>query len=532
MTKRIVVGILVTAALLSAGAVSAALVLSNRAVLARTAGLVALAESDGLTYAAGGGALAQLNPEGGVTKSVPIGITRVAGLAPFRSGKLLVGDAATNTIFSVDASTGASTKFLALSEISRDEDPIGTLSSSGAELASIAFDGASVYAAVRAGYSSAVYQINADTKRVTRHAYTPGPDPDAMQFVDGALFIVTNKGSELRRFTPDLKLNVEIIRLQPGNGLLIKGDTIKRIAQAETLSIQRTAAISANRFTLPVTQNQGRIVLSQAALDLIKNVDLDALVSRKYAVLICGDVAESGYNEFWNDTLWMYKTLINKGYTPERIFVLYGDGNDFISPNPRYQYPQKVTDFAATSTWVNRVFDGLKNGDAAIGVPKMTENDTLFLWAFDHGGGNNPATLGLRDGYMSDTTFAAKVNAIPYETRTIFMQQCRSGGFIDNLTNNKTYIYTACRSFENAHRADTENELFGDIWYCHGEFNYHVICALSGAAPDGTGINADSNSNGKVSMTEAAAWNTNHENQPEVPQVDNTGGVGAGFTLN
>jgi len=265
-------------------------------------------------------------------------------------------------------------------------------------------------------------------------------------------------------------------------------------------------------------------------------IDVSILLPpQKYALLITGDVAESGYNEFWNDTVWMYKTLRNAGYSAENIYVLYGAGSDYPTANPNYKMPgeSKITDFPATLQWVNKVLDGMKNGDAALGIRKMRPSDTLFVWTFDHGGGGptNSYLCLMYGGWISDSQFAAKLNALPYASRTIYMQQCRSGGFIDDLKNSKTFISTACRGGENAHRADTENENVCGIWYCHGEYNYYVISALAGKTATGGACNADSNGSGKVSSLEAHNWMSSHENQPEIPQMDNMGGVGGSFFI-
>jgi len=493
--------------------------------------LTALTEANGKLFGAGQGKLAELNGSGQELSSVKIGVTKLAGLAPFKSGQLLAGDAANNAIFSINAQTGATTKLLSLSEIPKADDPGGALSTGG-ELSSIAFDGTNLYAGVSAGYSSAIYKINPDTKRVVGFAYSPGPDPDAMQFVNGALFVATNKSTELRNFTPGMKLKSGVIRLPEGRGMLLKGNNILRL-EVQRSAISQVRGNVTSMTTAPVlAMKPGKITIPAKAIDWAKAAAaILAAQERRYAVLICGDVAESGYNEFWNDTLWMYQTLRNKGYSAESIFVLYGDGAKYNSPNPRYQTAETVVDFPATNGWVDKVFDGLKNGDTANGIPKMDDNDILFVWTFDHGGGNDPSTLGLRDGGMGDTHFAAKLNAVPYGSRAIYMQQCRSGGFINDLRNSKTSIYTACRSFENAHRADAENEKVGGLWYCHGEYNYHVISALSGRNPGGDSVNADANGNGKVSASECAAWNSSHESQPEVPQKDDAGGVGGTFVL-
>ena len=119
---------------------------------------------------------------------------------------------------------------------------------------------------------------------------------------------------------------------------------------------------------------------------------------------------------------------------------------------------------------------------------------------------------------------------MPYANRAIFMQQCRSGGFIDNLSNSKTFISTACRADENAQPADTENETYGGQPYSHGEYNYYITSAIAGATATGSSVNADENRNGKVSAREAHQWETSHESRAEHPQM-NDGGVGHTFIV-
>ena len=256
-------------------------------------------------------------------------------------------------------------------------------------------------------------------------------------------------------------------------------------------------------------------------------------LSKRYALLITGDLAENFAGEcFWNDTVWMFKSLVNNGYAEQDIFVLYGDGADYLSPNLAYRHPSTVTDFAATPANVNAVLDGLANGDPVRGIPKLDDNDTLVVWTFDHGGqAGGESTLCLRGGVIGAAAFATKMNAITYDRRAIFMQQCFSGGFINPLKNARTFISTASRSDEVARPADTENEMVGGRTYSHGEYNYYVISALNrlNTVPPGGVINADANADSFVSSLEMHNWDVGHENRPETPQMNDMGGVGSTF---
>lgn len=94
-------------------------------------------------------------------------------------------------------------------------------------------------------------------------------------------------------------------------------------------------------------------------------------------------------------------------------------------------------------------------------------------------------------------------------TIKICMGQCNSGGFIDNITRNNVIISTACRYDEPSHSASN---------YLYDEFIYHWISAVSGETPTGTFVNADSNNDGIVSMSEAFAYANSHDTKPETPQ--------------
>jgi len=284
------------------------------------------------------------------------------------------------------------------------------------------------------------------------------------------------------------------------------------------------------------------------------------LAQQYYAVLITGDTPEgyaqspknynggdmySGYDEFWNDTFLMWELLHNYGFADDHIYVLYGYGNDYQSQNPRYRHPnfpsQQITSFSAYISDVQNIFNWLANGNTSYNIPKLTNNDILFIWTFDHGtssGGHS--ALCLMDGIMWDYDFASYVNPISCQKRIILMQQCRSGGFIDDLQDSKTVILTACSSTEEAWRADdispdgsdsNENELYNGSYYHHGEFNYHVINAFNTKTIIGNSISSDIDNNGGISVLESKTWEFNHDSRyasgVSHPQYSDQGSLGS-----
>lgn len=261
------------------------------------------------------------------------------------------------------------------------------------------------------------------------------------------------------------------------------------------------------------------------------------IAQQYYAVLITGDTPEgyaqspksyngggySGFDEFWNDTYLMWKLLHENGFEADHIYTLYGNGYNYPSQNPRYQPDAPITKFPAYYSNVQNIFTWLANGNTEHNIPKMTNNDVLFIWTFDHGtisGGN--AGLCLMDGVIWDYDFASYVNQIACQKRIILMQQCFSGGFIDNLQSSKTVMLTACSGTEVAYRADDvspdgsdsrENEIYNGSYYHHGEFNYHVINAFFSKTIVGNPISSDSDNNGGVSTLESKTWEFNRDSR-------------------
>lgn len=491
------------------------------------ASFTAMGDVAGKIYGASSGKLAIIGDSGVVASSAfSIPVSKPSGLSVYTPGKLVVGDANGNNVFVVDPGSKRSAKLFALGELQGGRLMAADVLRNG-ELASLAFDGKFLFIGVRAGYSSSIFKVDPSTKTAVAQTWAPGPDPAAMQYFKGNLFVLDGQGQKLRRFDAAMKLSMDAIKVpvSDGKGIVIRENDVRVLSPSEK---------SITRFQLSSNALLSMQVLSPSIRTSISRIDIGVLlVPQKYAVLICGDVAESGFDEFWNDTVWMYKTLRNAGYSAANIYVLYGYGNDHACPNPNYQSSETVTDFAATPANVDMVLNGLKNGDAAHGVKKIRDVDSLFIWTFDHGGGGpTNSYLCLIGGSVTDTHFASLANALPYAKRAIYMQQCRSGGFNDNLSNSKTFVSSACRGSENAHRADAEKESFGGAWYHHGEYNYYIIGSIAHKYANGAACNADSNSNGAVSCTEAHVWNSTHENQSEIPQLADAAGVGTTFAVN
>jgi len=499
--------------------------------------LVAMGDVEGQIFGASKGQMVALDAAGKITRTIAIPIDKPAGISAFTAGKAIVGDGLNNLVFAVDIRTGQATRLLDLKLTTfMPPDPLEKIARAGSRsilagdilktgmLMSVAFDGKNVLVAISAGYSSSIFTIDPATNRAISQVWSPGDTPTAMQFSAGNLYVLDGASNKIRLLDSNLKLNLEAIdvpTLDP-KGLIIRDNEVKVLSPTEKSIIVMKPNLSAIQLIKPEP-------IWQIRTDIVIGPIL--AMARDYALLICGDIAESGYDEFWNDTVWMYKTLLAAGYTEDHIYVMYGWGSDYISANPAYKHSGTVTDFPATTVWVDKVLNGLKNGDSSIGVNKVYSGDSLFVWVFDHGGGGSTAYFCLRDGVYYDSTFGTSINSLALKERAVFMQQCRSGGFLDNLQNEKNFVSTACLATENAHRADAEKEVYGGVTYHHGEYNYYVISALAGKTAAGISINADSNGDGKISAREAHAFMTTRENQPESPQLWDTYGIGNTFIV-
>ncbi|OPZ63823.1 MAG: Peptidase C13 family protein [Firmicutes bacterium ADurb.Bin506] len=501
---------------------SPALKITNSAL----SSLVTMGEVDGRVFGAARNQLVALDEQGQITRSITIPVERPAGISAYTAGQALVGDGGNNAIYSVDTASGRSTKLLDLRSTDYGSLMAGDVLRTG-ELTSVAFDGKLVYAAVAAGYSSSVFAIDPATNRAVRQAWSPGDKPMAMQFSGGTLYVLDAENSQLRAFDSAFKLNLKAVDLNVADprGIIIRPDGVRVLTPSER-SIT-TVKPSLEVLKVPEVASSSSIV--QLKPGVIKAIGSITPLARDYALLICGDVAESGFDEFWNDTVWMYKTLLAAGYSQDNIYALYGWGSDYASPNPNYQHAGQVTDFPATTQWVDKVLSGMKDGDSSLGIDKLTQNDSLFIWVFDHGGGGDEAYFCLTDGAYYDTRFAQRLNALSYREMAIFMQQCRSGGFGDNLQGQKRFVSTACRATENAHRADAEFETVNGVKYHHGEYNYYIISALARRTAAGAPVNADYNGDGRISASEMHTLMAGNENQPEIPQLWDSSGVGARF---
>jgi hypothetical protein len=253
------------------------------------------------------------------------------------------------------------------------------------------------------------------------------------------------------------------------------------------------------------------------------------------------------FDEFWTDCVLMEKYLTAGGVPKEKIITLWGEGENWGIGRPEIppEYWVEIVDAPATF----QAFDSIVNYLSL----NLTQNDILFIYTFDHGGtqGNHVSTLQLLDREIADTTFARLVDKIPYMVRVVLMQQCFSGGFIDNLENEKTIILTSTRFDMPAWRADDivykegpqirgwENQIYQDSFIVHhGEFNFHLFTAFSGGEMPSHYIpgpifrdSIDLNKDNRISLAETYSWIIRRDSRPEIPQFSDLGMIAPYFFI-
>ena len=268
--------------------------------------------------------------------------------------------------------------------------------------------------------------------------------------------------------------------------------------------------------------------VSPAAVEHIRGLDLNARTLKpgldlrpvkipkkdKYALLVSGGWnADYNYARYWNDIASIYKALKQKyNYTDDEIIVLFANGTH--SPNADLDGDGRDDiDYAATKANLTTAMTDIAN--------HLTADGKFFFYSTNHGGqesGQN-AILYLWGETIQDNEFADLSKKIKAKEAIYVMEQCYSGGMMDDILNAQprpctlpgVCVMSAARFDEVSWAADTEGD--------YDEYIYHWTAAVFGKTPNGTVVNADSNGDGVVSMAEAHEYAKSHDNQNEHPQI-------------
>lgn len=288
-----------------------------------------------------------------------------------------------------------------------------------------------------------------------------------------------------------------------------------------TFSIYQKAKCPWNNadFEMPYTifDNNRKNFVSQNEHNLHNRTEQN---NNKWAIIISGggDI-QTNWIRYWYDCSAVYKTLIAHGYNREHIFVAISDGQNDAPDYTDYNYVQGSsqwdldgdgtydTQYPSTITGIYQMFNDINN--------VLPQGSEVFIFTTDHGyRENNHSYLCLWGNYnMIDYEFATLVESLNAERVNIIMEQCNSGGFIDDFQNpnfDQVVITTAC---------DYNQKSYARYDYHYDEFIYWWCTAVNGITPDGNTLgNADYNNDGYISMQEAYMFTCLHDNRLESPQ--------------
>ena len=208
-----------------------------------------------------------------------------------------------------------------------------------------------------------------------------------------------------------------------------------------------------------------------------------------YAVIISG----THFERYWNDVSAIYNTLKDVyGYSKNNIFVHY----DMMSAT--YQIPQGVDldgdtiadiDYDAYKTSIIKTFQELSGEtDTIPEIPKLGPRDQLFVYVTDHGGTQDGHSyIVLPSGQkLFDYELAEYVEDIECAQMIYVMEQCYSGGFVDDLMDYDSYD-VKCKN-RSVHTAANANEpSWAEIHITGGkydEFVYYWTAAARGFYPN------------------------------------------------
>jgi hypothetical protein len=248
---------------------------------------------------------------------------------------------------------------------------------------------------------------------------------------------------------------------------------------------------------------------------IVTDIPIEIIKKEKYAVLLSGGMNSTyNYARYWNDLKFIYKALKEKyGYTDSGIIVLYANGTHVPNGDLDGNGTNDI-DYAANKANLTKVLNKV--------AARIANNGTFFFYSTNHGGDDSGAyksNLTLWGESIKDSDFAVLTKNIKCAKAIYVMEQCFSGGMMDDLlkaqtypcTNPKVCIMTAARHDEPSWSCDTEGE--------YDEYVYHWTSAVYGKNPGGTPVNADTNHDGKVSMSEAHTYAMNHDSRGEHPQI-------------
>ncbi len=263
----------------------------------------------------------------------------------------------------------------------------------------------------------------------------------------------------------------------------------------------------------------------------------DQRSGENYALLMSGGANQSNNHiRYWNDMAYIYYTLINVySYDENNIFVLMSDGDN--PGNDRSNGTNSPTDLdgdgdqdytdPCTHDKVIEYMDNL--------ATTVTSQDSLFIFTTDHGGGS---TSGGNDSYLNlwnleelhDNEFADELDDISFVQCIITMEQCFSGGFVDDVAAiDGVVISTAANANEYSYAMAPD--------FVYDTYVYFWTAAVAGNLPGwphgmgGDAVDADTDDDGIVTAREAFVYAEEEDFSNEHPQYLDVSGIGESISL-
>ncbi|UCE28249.1 MAG: T9SS type A sorting domain-containing protein [Candidatus Coatesbacteria bacterium] len=263
----------------------------------------------------------------------------------------------------------------------------------------------------------------------------------------------------------------------------------------------------------------------------------------RYALLISGGASTgSNHIRYWGDIAYIFCTLKHYyGYSDSEIVICMSDGDDPAvdrsngTSSPLDLDGDDVDDYYLDATYatVTAQLQYLSDNVAA--------GDTVFIFTTDHGGSNGGYNTYLNlwnYETLTDSTFASYIDDFPASTIKLFsMEQCYSGGFIDNLQSlDNVVIATAVPYNKLSYAGDTYPyfDQFAYEWTAAVNFYDHddyPIPDIPTSFYRNGPVDADEDDDGYCQMDEAFDWALDHKYPQDDPQYEDTSGIGDAVDL-
>ena len=257
-----------------------------------------------------------------------------------------------------------------------------------------------------------------------------------------------------------------------------------------------------------------------------------------YAWIISGGANQgNNHTRYYGDVQFIYNVLAHDYLIPDdHIIICFSDGlnpapdlSNGLNSNPDFDNDgDSDIIYAATTSGVT---SGYTDINAMVGA-----DDHLFIYTTDHGGPGKggfdtppEVILNLWNATLNDDTFKGYMDSFSAMSIHVVMEQCNSGGFLEEVINAGA---TQPRTFASAANA-SESSWAGATYPEYDEYVYYWTGAVHGSIPPsgGPGPGAlpgdpDMNGDGSVSMYEAATraeeWDTYAQSGQEHPMWDDT----------